>query len=178
MLKKLLLGLIVSATTTLCQPKTVINLHGPINRHLVQDFQQIVEENKFETEWVVHFDTPGGSVLDGMKLLPFFETNEVTCVVSRAYSMGFVLLQACTDRQMYKYGTIMAHDMQLSIPNIEFSKLKSYLSFLSRIYDDLLLLQIKRIGISKQNFLKKIRSDWWMNSEQAIQNGCIDKIIL
>lgn len=160
-----------------CYSETHLELHGVINKHLVQDFNERVKEYPYEKNFVVHFNTPGGSVLDGMQLLPFFEKNNVVCIVSKAYSMGFVLLQACQVRKIEKYGSIMMHDMQMAFNHIEFSKLQSYLNFLSKIYEDLLLMQIKKIGISRENFLNKIRSDWWMDAKDALVHHCVDEII-
>ena len=139
---------------------------------------QISQSPPKETNWVLHFDTPGGSVMDGMRLLPFLENNNVTCIVSRAYSMGFILLQACTTRSIEKYGSLMMHDMQLSFRSrTDFSKIKSYLEFLQRIYDQLFLLQIQRIGMSADAFKTKIQSDWWMDAYTALIYNCVDEII-
>lgn len=157
--------------------ETKLYLHGMIDKNLVNDLQTQISQFPKETNWVLHFDTPGGSVMDGMRLLPFLEKNNVTCVVSRAYSMGFILLQACTTRSIEKYGTLMMHDMQLSFGSkTEFSKIKSYVEFLQRIYDQLLLLQIQRIGISADAFKTKIQSDWWMDAYTALIYNCVDEI--
>jgi ATP-dependent protease ClpP protease subunit len=90
--------------------------------------------------------------------------------------MGFLLFQACSQRYILPYGSLMQHDMSLGIHD-EFSRIESYFSFLRKLYYRLIDLQIKRIGISKKSFLKLIRNDWWMNAEESIKNNCADKII-
>ena len=147
-----------------------------INKQSVDMIQSIFHSEPNRTDWTVYFNTPGGSVSDGIRLLPYFERNNITCIVDRAYSMGFLLFQACSQRYILPYGSLMQHDMSLGVQD-EFTKIESYMSYLRKLYYRLVNLQSKRIGISRKIFLRNIRNDWWMNAEESIQQNCADKII-
>ena len=90
--------------------------------------------------------------------------------------MGFLLFQACSQRYILPYGSLMQHDMSLGFQD-EFTKIESYMKYIHKLYHRLISFQIERIGISRKNFLEKIRNDWWMNAEESIENNCADKII-
>lgn len=147
-----------------------------IDKYSVDMIQYIFNSEPNRTDWTVYFNTPGGSVSDGIRLLPYFEKNNMTCIVDKAYSMGFVLFQACSQRYILPYGSLMQHDMSLRLSD-EFTKIQSYMRYLRKLYNRLVHLQIKRIGISKKEFLQKIRNDWWMTAEESIKNNCADKIV-
>jgi ATP-dependent protease ClpP protease subunit len=147
-----------------------------INKQSVDMIQSIFHNEPNRTDWTIYFNTPGGSVIDGIRLLPYFEKNNMTCIVDRAYSMGFLLFQACSQRYILPYGSLMQHDMTLGFQD-EYTKIQSYMNYIRKLYNRLVNLQIKRIGITKKEFLQKIRNDWWMNAEESIKNNCADKII-
>ena len=125
---------------------------------------------------IFYFDTPGGSVPSGVKLIPYLENTNSVCVAQSAYSMGFVLFQACSHRYMLPYGSLMQHDMYLGIRD-NFHQIRSYIEFLGKFYDKLIQLQIDKIGIPKDIFLMKILENWWMTAEDAVLENCADAII-
>ena len=155
----------------------IISIEGPINKRSVDEIIYEFHTMPQENDWILYLNTPGGSVMDGVRLLPYLENKNVTCVVDKAYSMGFLLLQACSKRLMLPYGTIMQHDMYLGFED-DYTKIKSYMEFLSGIYDKLTSMQYTRIGISKEEYLRKIKDNWWMTAEDAVQENCADDIIL
>ena len=154
----------------------IIPIDTVIHKESVDMIQSIFHSEPNRTDWTVYFNTPGGSVTDGVRLLPYFERNNITCIVDRAYSMGFLLFQACSQRYILPYGSLMQHDMSLGFQD-EFTKIESYMRYIHKLYHRLISFQIERIGISRKKFLQKIRNDWWMNAEESIENNCADKII-
>lgn len=153
-----------------------ISIDGLIHKISVDDIISQFQAEPDKNDWVVYFNTPGGSVTDGIRLLPYFENNNVTCVVDKAYSMGFVLLQKCSKRLMLPYGSLMQHDMYLGIQD-NYTSIKSYMKYLTKLYNRLAKIQYKRIGISYELFLKKIKDNWWLNAEESVKENCADSII-
>lgn len=157
-----------------------IQINGIINKKNTDFFFQQVEDIRkkgYHVKYKIYFDTPGGSVLDGMRILRFIETHEVECHATRAYSMGFVLFQACKERKIEKYGSLMQHDMQLNLNYVNYNRFQSYYKYISKIYETLIDKQILKLGISKKKFLNKIKDDWWINAQDAIYYNCADEII-
>ena len=112
------------------QPLTrTIFLYGTITAQLVYDMmiqiQSINEEDDHRTRLaairnetytpepiVIDINTNGGSLDDGMALISAIEASEtpiVTRVSGYAYSMGFFIFLAGTDRLMSKYARLMYH---------------------------------------------------------------------
>ena len=60
--------------------------------------------------------------------------------------------------------------------NIE--NIDNYLKFIRDIDDDLDKLQSDKIGISKEEFKKKIPNDWWINGPNAKRNSVVDELVL
>ena len=162
-------------STTVYSTKEVIPIVGVIHDGMIEEVVDLLQ-NSSNKDVVFYFDTPGGSVNSGMKLLPYLQNQNSVCVVQTAYSMGFVLFQACKNRYVLPYGSIMQHDMYLGVRD-DFFRIRSYLQYLEKVYDKLIDLQIQRIGISKDVFIEKILQNWWMTAEDAVDENCADAII-
>lgn len=157
--------------------QNIVSIEGPINKRSIDEVIYEFHTNPEENDWILYLNTPGGSVMDGARLLPYLESKNVTCVVDKAYSMGFLLLQACSDRVMLPYGSLMQHDMYLGFED-DYTKIKSYMEFLTKVYDRLTTMQYSRIGISKEEYLRKIKDNWWMTAEEAVEANCADRIVM
>lgn len=153
-----------------------IPIDSVIQKQSVDDIITIFHNEPNRTDWNIYFNTPGGSVLEGIRLLPYFENYNMTCFVDKAYSMGFLLFQTCSQRYIFPYGSIMQHDMSLGIFD-DYFKIKKYLEHIDKLYQKLIQLQIDKIGISRKNFIKRIQNNWWMNAEESISHNCADKIV-
>lgn len=154
--------------------KQIIPIVGVIDDKLIHYVIEFIE--KTDKDVIFYFDTPGGSVTSGMKLLPYLQNTNSVCVVQSAYSMGFVLFQACSNRYMLPYGSLMQHDMYLGVRD-DFHRIRSYLRYLEKVYNKLIKLQIEKIGISKQKFIQRILKNWWMTADEAVQENCADAIV-
>ena len=121
----------------------VINLKGVIDTKSVNrflyDFNLVNNKNKL----YVFIDSPGGSVEDGYKIITEFQKYNITCIVDKAYSMAFAILQVCDKRYLLPHGKIMQHQISLGIMN-EFGKIKSYLDFVGQMEYELLNIQSKK----------------------------------
>lgn len=155
---------------------SIMKLDGPISKPLVDYLHDEFITHANETEWLIYFNTNGGSVSEGNRLLPFFQSHNMTCIADRAISMGFFLFQQCQNRIMLPYGVLMQHDMSILLMD-ELPKVHSYMRFLSELEDNMVKLQTDRINITTESFKEKIRDDWWMNATQAVENNCADSII-
>ena len=125
---------------------------------------------------IVYLDTPGGSVESGNKMLMEIQKYNLSCVVDRAYSMGFVLLQGCVNRYIRPYGRVMQHQISYGVQN-EKGKIDSYTKFIDQIEDDLVELKADKIGMTKDEFRLKTMNEWWMVGKHALETNCVDEII-
>ena len=154
----------------------VINLKGVIDTKSVNrflyDFNLVNNKNKL----YVFIDSPGGSVEDGYKIITEFQKYNITCIVDKAYSMAFAILQVCDKRYLLPHGKIMQHQISLGIMN-EFGKIKSYLDFVGQMEYELLNIQSKKIGITPDDLKNRTNNEWWLFGKNALKENCADKII-
>jgi len=154
----------------------VINLKGTINAKTVNRF--LYEFNLFpnKNNMYIFIDSPGGSVEDGYRIVTELLKYNVTCVVDKAYSMAFAILQTCQNRFLLPHGKIMQHQISLGIMN-ELGKIENYLSFISQIEEELLIIQSNKIGISSEELKNKSTNEWWLFGKNAVKEKCADKIV-
>lgn len=154
----------------------IINLHGPINSTNVENFMEEFNNSTNKTNLIVHINSPGGSVMEGNKIITLFQQQPVICIAEKAYSMAFAILQACQCRFVLRHSTLMQHQMSTMLIN-EIEKINSYVAFLNEISNDLIEFQSDRIGISPEEFKQRILNDWWMTAKSAVEQNCADDIL-
>ena len=154
----------------------VLTLKGVIDTKSVNRFLYDFNLKKNKNETYIFIDSPGGSVEDGYKIITEFKKYNMTCIVEKAYSMAFAILQVCDKRYLLPHGKIMQHQISLGIMN-EFGKIKSYLDFIGQIEDELLAIQSKKIGITSEDLKNRSNNEWWLFGKNAVEENCADKII-
>ena len=159
---------------TLTTDNTMI-IKGPIDKELSTSFIYNLNKKKNKNNLYVYLDTPGGSVEYGSKIVDEIKKYKLNCIAERAYSMGFVILQACNIRYITPYGKIMQHQMSYGLQN-EKAKVESYVDFVDQFENELTEMQASRIGISEEKFTQKTYNDWWIVGRKAIIENCADKL--
>jgi len=153
-------------------------LKGPIDQELTTDFiyefNKISNKNKNKT--FIYLDTPGGSVEEGMKIVTLVKDYNLSCIAERAYSMGFIIFQACRERLILKHSSLMQHQMSLGIIN-EKGKIDSYMNYINEIENELVAMQATRLGMSRNKFRNKTVNEWWMYGDNILNYKAADKLI-
>ena len=186
MIKYLLsLSLILSSVISIKLPIKDIELtlensliiRGEINEKSTKLFLSELYSKDNKTDLYLFLDTPGGSVMNGLKIIDEIEKHGISCIVNKAYSMGFVILQYCKNRYIMKHATIMQHQISYSVQG-EKAKIESMVNYIKSISNELTNKQASRIGINKSDFEIKTYNDWWLYGNNIIKEGCADEIII
>ena len=154
----------------------MILLKGTINKESTNKFLQDLYSLENKQSAFVFLDTNGGSVEDGNKIIREVQKNNMSCIVEKAYSMGFAILQSCNRRLMLPYGKIMQHQISFAVQN-EKAKIESYIDFINQMEHDLVDMQATKIGITNGEFKNKTYNDWWLFGNYAVIENCADEII-
>lgn len=151
-------------------------LKGEINEEssskFIYEFNLLPEKNNS----LIYLNTPGGSVTDGMKIVSEIEKYNITCIAESAYSMGFIIFQACKNRYILPHGKLMQHQMALGISDQK-SRIESYMEFINQMEREIIIKQSERINITESAFREKINNDWWLYGSSAVQENCADEIV-
>ncbi len=151
-------------------------IRGEINEETTSIFMKDLYDKKNKENLYLYLDTPGGSVLEGLKIANEVEKYDISCVVKRAYSMGFVILQYCKNRYITKHASIMQHQISYGIQG-ERAKVESYVKYIKSVGDELTKHQARRIGITPELFEKKTYNDWWLYGDNIIKSKCGDRYV-
>lgn len=137
-------------------------------------------------EITIIFNSPGGSVVDGMALFDYIrwtraQGHSVTCVaLGYAASMAGVLLQAASDgcRVMSKGSWLLIHEVAFSTSG-KIGEIEDMYKFGERMKEQAAAIFIERSGgkltraVLDSNWTRK---DWWLSPDEAFALGLIDEI--
>ena len=145
---------------------------------------QLINEliNKTSDEVFIFLDTPGGDVFAGLELVNYIKTIEstnrtVSCIANKAYSMGFVILQYCTNRYITAHAKVMQHQMALGGVGGSLFNINSYMRFINSLESQTGLDQASRLKMSYDEFINVVRDDWWLYGRNIIEENVADEIV-
>lgn len=155
-----------------------ILIKGPIDQELTTEFIYEFSKisNKMKNNTYIYLDTPGGSVEEGMKIVTLVKDYNLSCIAERAYSMGFIIFQACRERLILKHSSLMQHQISLGIMN-EKGKIDSYMNYINEIENELVAMQATRMGMSRNKFRNKTVNEWWMYGDNILNYKGADTLI-
>lgn len=139
--------------------------------------QVIVDLNNLKVkEPILYIASPGGSVMAGNTLVQYILDSDrpITCVVDYGYSMGFVIAQACHRRIVTDTSTMMQHQAYFGTEG-QTENVKSEVAFTLRLLEQMDKAQADRIGISLEEFKKRILSDWWLVGADIVKAKVADR---
>lgn len=131
----------------------------------------------------VIFNSPGGSVLDGLALFDYLRQlrklgHEVTTVaLGRAASMGAVLLQAGTRRVIGENAFLLVHEVSNNSVG-KVSELEDGVDFTRRLQKRLLAILAERSSLTETQIHRRwVRKEWWLDAQEAVDLGLADEVL-
>ena len=134
-------------------------------------------------EITVIFNSPGGSVLDGLALFDYLQQLKAvghpvkTMALGRAASMGAVLLQAGTHRVIGRNAFLLIHEVShQSVGKV--SEMEDSVGFTKRLQQRLLAILAERSNLTEREIQRKwARKEWWVDAEEAVELGLADELL-
>lgn len=128
------------------------------------------------------FNSPGGLVTEGFAFYDFLRElsakghHITTKCIGAAASMGAVLMQAGDTRVMTPTAFLMVHEISAGDEGTV-AQLKDTIAIVERFQEKALDILTRRSTITR-NMLKKkwVKTDWFMDAEEALKHGFIDRI--
>lgn len=134
-------------------------------------------------ELTVIFNSPGGSVLDGLALFDYLRQLRAaghpvtTMALGRAASMGAVLLQAGSRRVIGRNAFLLIHEVSHhSVGKV--SEMEDSVGFTKRLQKRLLAILAERSTLSDREIQRRwARKEWWVDAEEAVELGLADELL-
>lgn len=130
------------------------------------------------------FDSPGGSVFDGLNLFDYIQElrrkghHITTHTRGMAASMAGILLQAGDKRTMSAESYILIHEVS-TVTGGKIGDIEDEVELIKKIQSRVLDIFAERSGgkISKTTLQRRWRrKDWWVDSTEALKLGLVDEV--
>lgn len=165
----------------------VYKFNGAVDRTSVNNCQGVLSKwsrADKECDITVVFNSPGGSVFEGMALFDFLtqlrgEGHKITTVCrGMAASMGGILLQAGDVRVIGPESYILIHEIS-NLTGGKVSELEDELKFMQKIGERVVKIFETRSGgkLTAATIRRKWKkTDWWIDADESLKLGLVDKI--
>jgi ATP-dependent Clp protease protease subunit len=131
----------------------------------------------------VIFNSPGGSVLDGLALFDYLRRLRstghfvTTMALGRAASMGAVLLQAGDHRVVGENAFLLIHEVSNHTTG-KVSEMEDGVEFTRRLQKRLLAILAGRSTLTEPQIARRwTRNEWWLDAAEAVSLGLADEVL-
>jgi ATP-dependent Clp protease protease subunit len=131
----------------------------------------------------VIFNSPGGSVLDGLALFDYLRRlrsighHVTTIALGRAASMGAVLLQAGDHRVIGENAFLLIHEVSNSSTG-KVSEMEDGVDFTRRLQKRLMAILSGRSTLTEAQIARRwARKEWWLDAGEAAAAGLADEVL-
>lgn len=130
----------------------------------------------------ININSNGGYVMIGHNIVTYIEHLKyqgftINCYVEKAISMGFTILQYCSNRVAGERAILMQHMIHngKGRENMEFDSIEDEVSinYLARLHGE---DEAERLGISFKQYLKRYQYSKWYKPKDACKDNVIDFI--
>lgn len=159
----------------------IIYLNTPIVEETVDLTLQAIElASRGEDEIYLVLNSPGGSVLAGTRLINYMKNSGMTIHTvceGICASMAAQIHQVGKTRSMTLGSVLMFHPASGGVQGT-MEQMSNQLGAFSRLVDRLDMEVAKRSGIDYKEFKARLESEYWLESQDAINDGLADSLIL
>lgn len=163
------------------EPGNFMSIVGPINSNNVGMWIRNISAIEYKN-FYVYINSNGGSVDAGQRLIDQFAYLQqqgvtIECIVQNAHSMAFQILQSCDKRYVTPSAKVMQHQMSVNDLEGQFDNLMNYLTMVQQMSNKLDKASAERIGLSYDEYKKKVSTDWWLFGEEIVKANVADEIV-
>lgn len=135
-----------------------------------------------ECAFEIVFTSPGGDVIAGMALFDYIQQKRqeghhvTTSTIGYAASMAGILLQAGDTRIMGREAYLLIHQVSFGAGGT-FGQVEDEVKFVEKIQNRVLDIFAARTNLTKKQLDKAWqRTDWWLDSTEALKDGFVDLV--
>jgi len=162
-------------TVELDTSNTVV-LRGEVTDDSVSKLIKDIELNNNDLVYL-YIQSPGGSVLAGMKAVSYIRSTpkKIVCIADITISMAAVILAICDERISTDNSVYMQHVTTYGVRMQQAPNAESFVKFLTRMAELMDVTQAQRVGLSYDDFKTKTRNDWWSVGADLLTQKITDR---
>lgn len=153
---------------------------GDIARHILQiNREDFGIPNEARKPIIIYISSPGGEVDAGYELIDVIEMSSTpvyTVVLGQAYSMAFLISLAGKRRYAMPNAKFLMHDGSNVVYGTT-TKVQDQIEFQKRAEERTKAYVIGHSSLTPEEYDAKLRVEWYMFAEEALEKGFIDHII-
>lgn len=158
----------------------MVSLEGPVDLISVNKaLRELQEKTKKNKEVYLLINSPGGSVLEGARVVSYIQSSPVkinTVCTKLCASMGFIIHQYGNKRMALDRAIIMAHPASGGARG-QLHNMLSLLKTMQNYIDKLDAPIAARAGLSLAEFQAMTSFELWLDSEDALKRKFLDEIV-
>lgn len=171
---------LVSKQLTRLTPKDdqVVTLYGEVGDNAEGIANSILEKSIKNPVYLL-INSPGGSVLDGARILSAMEAAKspvYTVCLQLCASMAAIIHQYGTERYMVDRSILMFHPASGSLSGNVF-EMQSRLNWILRYTNKADVYIANRVGITVEQFKAQFDNEIWIDAEDSLNRKFTDKIV-
>jgi ATP-dependent protease ClpP protease subunit len=170
--------------TIVLEEQSTININLPITDNFIDELNvEIIAKDKLlppEAPLYLFINSPGGLVEAGLRFIDVVTAlkRKVHTISLGSYSMAFIISQMFNDRYLTPYGIMFSHSVSGGFSGQMPGSLESRFNFDRKRYDEVHKKVADRAGMSLGEYRDKILRELWLGSNDAIQSGFADEVVL
>lgn len=174
-----------SAKRLVLEEANSVSFRGPVTEESVDRvLEELMAKSrtlKAGTPIYLVLDTPGGSVIAGMRLIDSIKAlpRRVITVTLFAASMGFNMVQALDERLITPTGTLMSHRASVGGMSGQVNgELEVRVRNVKRAVDFLDFVAAKRMGIGLEEYRAAVLNEMWVFGFDSLERKVADSVVL
>lgn len=127
----------------------------------------------------IYINSCGGDAFSGFNFVDTIMASTTPIIgvgFGVAASMGYHILISCHERIAFKNSVLLQHDGQVGIQNTT-SKAKDTMKFFDKMENRTKEHVLSRTNMTEEFYDKIYEQEYYMYADEALELGCIDKII-
>ena len=161
----------------------IIFINGEINDEMASEVvaKLLYLDSLSDDDIIVYINSPGGSVTSGLMIydtIKYIKSDVSTVGIGLSASMASILLMSGTKgkRKILTHGRVMLHELSTATGG-KISDILVFTNEIQKTHKILSNIIVENSVLSKEQVEVELKKDFWLDSEQALRFGIVDKIV-
>lgn len=130
---------------------------------------------------IIYINSPGGEISSGFMIydtMNFIKSDIQTISLGTSASMAAILLLSGTKgkRKILPNSNVMLHDLSGGTTG-KYSDIMVEVKEMQKVHEKIFSIIKQNTNLTEEQIKENLKNDFWLNSQEALKYGIVDKII-
>lgn len=162
----------------------IIFINGEINDEMASEVvaKLLYLDSQSNEDITIYINSPGGSVTSGLMIydtIKYVKSDVSTIGIGLSASMASILLMSGTKgkRKILTHGRVMLHELSTATDG-KISDILVFTNEIQKTHKTLSNIIVENSTLSEAQVEVELKKDFWLDSNEALKLGIVDKIII